>query len=109
MQWYGVVRILVGIAFVLAGSGKFLNPEAQKSMFEPYPGFLMPLIGIAEMAGGLALLANKQVRWAALGLAIIMLGAVATQIMIGGGPRAIPALVLLVFNVLLYVKSPAGR
>lgn len=105
MQWYGAVRILVGIVFVFVGSGKFFNPEMQQPLFEPYPAFFMPLIGAAETAGGLALLLNKLVRWAAPGLAVIMLGAIATQIMIGGGPKAIPAVVLLVLNILLFTKS----
>lgn len=103
MQW---VRILVGIAFVGAGLTKFVNPESQKAFFEPYPAFMMPLIGALEMAGGLALLANKLARWAALGLAVIMAGAVFTQIRIGGGPQAVPAAVLLVLNLLIFSKTP---
>lgn len=105
-KWYGIVRTLLGIVFILAGVGKFANPVSQEALFEPYPGFFMPLVGAAELVGGLALLTNRLVRWAALGLAVIMAGAVVTQIIIGGGPRVVVPIILLVINLAIFGKAP---
>lgn len=107
-RWYRPLRLFVGVVFVLAGLVKFIKPEAQKEMFSPYPDFFMPLIGLLEIIGGLALLGNRLVRWAALGLAVIMVGAVITQFMIGGGPKAIPAIVFLVLTLLLFARGQGG-
>mgnify|MGYP000431934055 CR=1 FL=1 len=105
-KWYLLVRVLVGVAFVAAGLSKFFAPESQEEFFRPYPSFFMPLIGILETAGGAALLAGFLVRWASLGLAVIMLGAVVTHFIIGLSPRIIPPLVLLALNLLLFSKAP---
>lgn len=104
-KWHGIVRTLLGIVFTLAGIAKFANPESQEAFFEPYPGFFMPLVGAAEVIGGLALLLNRLTRWAALGLAIVMVGAVVTQIMIGGGPRAVVPAVLLFLTLAVYSRT----
>lgn len=107
-KWYNVVRVLVGIGFIFFGLMKFINPAAMKDAFAIYPSFFLPLIGACEIAGGIALLANKLVRWASLGLAVIMAGAVVTHFVIGDGPKFIPAAVLLALNVILLLKHPAA-
>ncbi len=108
-KWHGPLRIVLGIVFILAGLAKFLKPEAQQPMFEPYPDFFMPLIGIVEIIGGLALVSNRLVRWASLGLAIIMAGAVVTHFVVGISPQVMPSIVLLVLTLLLYLKGQSSE
>lgn len=103
------IRIITGVLFVLFGLVKFVSPGMQEAAFEPYPGFLMPLIGILEIAGGAALLANQMVRWAALGLGVIMVGAIVTHFIIGISPQVVLPIVLLVLSGLICTKSGASE
>lgn len=75
------------------------------------PGFFAYLIAGGEVLGGLGLLVPRFVRPAALGLIIIMVGAVfmhATRIP-GGLAKGVPALALLaLLFVVLLLRRPAS-
>src|SRR5688572_27843951 len=69
--------------FLLAGAGKFgAEATANFQKFGYSDGFRI-FIGIAEMAGGIGLLVPGLSTWAALGLVVIMAGAVYTHVMVG--------------------------
>ncbi|MFZ4655457.1 MAG: DoxX family protein [Caldilineaceae bacterium] len=96
-----VLQILLAALFIFHG-GALLNPPAAMqavfaSMFAPLPAGFQQFIGIAELAGGLGLLlpwitkiARWLTGWAALGLAIIMLGAVVMHAQRGEFAQVIP-------------------
>jgi len=69
----GVEVLLMG----LAGSAKFTNAELWTGIFEGfgYPPAMAYLVGAAEMIGVLLLLVPRLSSWTAMGLAVIMLGA----------------------------------
>ena len=73
------------------------------------PGFLAYVVAGAEVLGGIGLLIPRFVRPAALGLMIIMIGAVvmhATKIP-GGLGGGVPAIVLLVLlAVVFWLRKP---
>ena len=91
---------------------KFKDLDATMGMFGSMglPGWLGALIGAAEVLGGIGLLIPRTTRLAALGLIIIMAGAVfmhATKIP-GGIAKGVPALVLLGLLVVVYLlRRPA--
>ena len=67
-----VLRLAIAAIFLYHGMLKWpLNPEA--------PWF-MPIIAVAEPIGAIAILLGFLTRWAALGLAIIMVGAIYMKI-----------------------------
>ena len=78
-----VLQVLVGLQFVFAGSMKFVMPIEEMTKDLPLPAAFLYFIGVAELAGGLGLILPGALRirrgltpLAAVGLSVIMAGAV---------------------------------
>ena len=99
-----VLRVALGLLFIIPGAGKLFNPAAPTSMLAglgfPAPAFFAWLLIAAEVLGGLALLAGWQVRWAVLPLAVVMLVAIFTVVIpnMNGNP----------VNLLFHILALAG-
>jgi putative oxidoreductase len=69
-------RVLLAAIFLLSGFGKLGAGYAGTQGYMEamgVPGALLPLVIVAELAGGLALLVGFLTRWAAWGLALFTL------------------------------------
>lgn len=106
-----ILQVLLAVMFIKAGFGKLSGLEGTMKMFSGMgmPGWFGGFIGAAELLGGIGLLIPRTVRLAALGLIVIMVGAVfmhATKIPggISGGGFAIGLLVALV--VVYFLRRP---
>ena len=109
-----VVSLLFGLMFINAGLNKFFNympmpkdlPESMTKLMAAFMqiGWLMPLVGIAEVIGGLLFIPNK---YRALGAVIIfpvMVGIVLTNII--DAPSGLPiALVLFAINIWVIIEN----
>ena len=78
-----LIRVIVGMVFVLEGTLKFLLPnELGAGMFAsvgiPFPHLVAPTVGAIEIVGGLAIVLNIYAGDAALALLIVMLSALVT-------------------------------
>jgi uncharacterized membrane protein YphA (DoxX/SURF4 family) len=78
-----LIRVIVGLVFILEGSLKFLRPdELGPGRFAviglPFPHYLAPTVGVTEIVGGGAILLNFYAGDAALGLLGIMVIALIT-------------------------------
>jgi uncharacterized membrane protein YphA (DoxX/SURF4 family) len=78
-----LVRVIVGIVFVLEGALKFLLPnELGAGLFAsigiPFPQIFAPVVGGLEIAGGLAIALNIYAGDAALALLIVVVSALVT-------------------------------
>jgi uncharacterized membrane protein YphA (DoxX/SURF4 family) len=78
-----LVRVMVGLVFLLEGSLKFLRPEELGAgRFEalglPFAHYLAPLVGGIEIAGGVAILLNIYAGDAAFALLVIIVTALVT-------------------------------
>jgi uncharacterized membrane protein YphA (DoxX/SURF4 family) len=78
-----LIRVLVGLVFLLEGSLKFLRPEELGAgRFEalglPFPHYLAPLVGGIEIGGGAAILLNFYAGDAAFVLLVIIATALVT-------------------------------
>jgi len=106
-----ILQGLLALAFIASGGKKFLDLPGTVGMFEQLglPGALAYVVAAGEVLGGIGLLVPRFVRPAALGLIIIMIGAVvmhATKIP-GGIAGGMPAIVLLVLLlVVLWLRRP---
>jgi uncharacterized membrane protein YphA (DoxX/SURF4 family) len=101
-----IIQILLGLLFVFAGGMKLvMSTEALIAMGPPdqivFPGWFYKFIGLCELLGGLGLVLPGLLRrqqhltpLAALGLAIIMIGAVVTTVMAFGAAAAISPLIV---------------
>ena len=101
-----IIQILLALVFVFAGGTKLvLSSETLTSMSPPnaivFPVWFIRFIGVCEVLGALGLILPGLFRrqqhltaWAALGLTIIMIGAVVTTIMGLGFKMAITPLIV---------------
>ena len=110
-----ILQGLLAARFIFSGGHKLMDLAGTSKVFEGMgmPGWLGRFIGAAEVLGGIGLLVPRTVRPAAMGLLIIMIGAVfmhASKIP-GGLAKDVPAIVsLLLLVVVLVLRSrPAAR
>lgn len=111
-----VVSLLFGMMFINAGLNKFFNyMPVPKDMSENLMkvmgafmtiGWLMPLIGIAEILGGILFIPNKYRALGAIIIFPIMVGVVLTSII--NAPSGLPlTLVLFAINLWVIVENRA--
>ena len=93
-----IIQVLLGLLFLFAGSMKFVMSVEQMNSQSPVtlPGALLHFIGVCEILGGLGLILPSLLRikpiltpLAALGLLVIMIGAIAIAFMYGVPANAI--------------------
>lgn len=104
-----MVRIITGIVFAAHGYQKFFLfgldgvTGAFTQMGVPAPGITAPLVATVELLGGIALMIGLLTRLAALGLAIVMLGAIVLVRLEGGffAPNGAE------FEIVLFIASLA--
>jgi putative oxidoreductase len=76
-----LMRLLVGVVFVWSGYSHARDPVTRGKSIGMSPGFTR-FLGLAEMAGGLGVALGVLPQLAALGLILIMLGAVQKKIFV---------------------------
>lgn len=109
-----IIQILLGLFFLFSGVMKFVMPVEEMNRQAPVvlPGLFLHFIGVCEFLGGLGLLLPSLLRikprltpLAAIGLAIIMVGATVITLM---GPMKGMVLVPLI-TCLLCLFVAYGR
>jgi uncharacterized membrane protein YphA (DoxX/SURF4 family) len=86
------------LAYASAGTAKVVGVEQMAQSFTHFhlPLWFMTFIGLCELAGAVGLLIRPLSAWAALGLAIIMVGAVVMHLIHDDVVTGLPAMVLLI-------------
>lgn len=108
------VRIITGIAFILHGQGKILNPFGWMQG-SSIPGILQAMAAVAEFGGGIALIIGLFNPLASLSLMITMIVAAYMHAIVRGdsfvskgGPSYEPAVMYFLIFLLLFFLGP-GR
>jgi hypothetical protein len=111
-----VVQVLLALAFASAGAIKLISPDEVLTAWYPFPAAFIRFIGVCELLGAVGLILPGLLRirqgltpLAAAGLAIIMAGAVATTLAIGGGMAALMPLALGLLAVFVAVGRARMR
>jgi putative oxidoreductase len=76
-----LMRLLVGWVFISSGWSHAKDPVARAKSIEMSPGFTR-FLGLAEVAGGLGVALGVLPQLAALGLILIMLGAIQKKLFV---------------------------
>jgi putative oxidoreductase len=76
-----LLRIMVGIVFMTSGWKHFLDPEGRSKAIGMSKGFTI-FLGAAEVAGSLGVIFGVFAQLAAIGLILIMLGAIQKKIFV---------------------------
>jgi putative oxidoreductase len=74
-----LLRLMVALVFVTSGYSHLKDPEKRSKSIKMSKGFII-FLGIAEVAGGLGVAAGVLTQLAAIGLILIMLGAIYKKI-----------------------------
>lgn len=92
-----IVQGLLAALFLFAGGMKLVTPVGALAAMSPFPGEFIRFIGVCEVLGAAGLILPCALRvlpvltpLAATGLVVIMAGATATTLAIGGGTLALP-------------------
>lgn len=110
-----LITLFLTRIFVIAGWAKFSATSGWARAFVHwgFPTWFRVLVGVIEVAGGLLLLVPQTAVYAAVALAVIMLGAMGTHIIADGDPAAISheALPLALLGLIVYLRTrrPAGK
>jgi putative oxidoreductase len=76
-----LMRLLVGLVFISSGWSHAKDPVTRGKQIGMGPGFTR-FLGVAELAGGLGIAGGVLTQVAALGLILIMLGAIQRKIFV---------------------------
>lgn len=102
-----VIRVVAGVFIVSVSMGKFFDHASEAHDFDrygiPVPATAVIVVGIVELAGGLALIVGLGTRIAAAALAANMVGAIATAGRVEGGAfnlGAAPLMLVLMLAIL---------
>jgi putative oxidoreductase len=76
-----LVRLMVGIVFVTSGYKHLKDPETRSKDIEMSKSFTI-LLGAVELAGGLGVLSGVLAQLAAIGLILLMLGAIQKKVFV---------------------------
>jgi len=109
-----VVSLLFGLMFINAGLNKFLNympppKDMPEKMMEVMGAFmkitwLMPLIGLAEIVGGILVIIPKTRALGAIIILPVMVGIILTNITVA--PSALPiGLALFAINIWVIIEN----
>lgn len=99
-----VLKIVLAAAFIVAGGAKLAGAEPLRVQFEEFglPAWAMFTVGMLEVAGAVGLWPSVTSFWAALCLALLMLGAIANHLKAQHPfAKTAPACVLLVLSAFL--------
>lgn len=109
-----IIQGLLAALFLFAGVMKLVTPIAEMTREMPMPGLFLRFIGVCELLGGLGLvlpawlgIRSGLTSLAAIGLLIIMIGAVVVTAMSPSPALAvIPLLVALLLAFVIYGRAP---
>ena len=112
-----VAQVLLALAFLAAGAVKLITPDETLTAWYPFPAPFIRAIGVCELLGaaglvlpGLLRVRRGLTRLAAAGLAVVMAGATATTLAVGGGAAAATPLALgLLAAFVAYGRSRGPR
>jgi DoxX-like protein len=109
-----IAQGLLAALFLFAGGMKLITPIEMLAAMSPFPGEFIRFIGVCEALGAIGLILPWALRirpeltpLAAAGLVVIMVGATASTLAIGGGLLALlPAAVGVLAAVVVYGRRP---
>jgi putative oxidoreductase len=76
-----LLRLMVGVIFISSGWNDLKDPEARSQSIGMSTGFTI-FLGVAELTGGLGVILGVLAQLAAIGLILVMLGAIQKKIFV---------------------------
>jgi putative oxidoreductase len=99
---------LVALAFLAAGGAKLAGAAAMVAVFDKVGlgQWFRYFTGFLEVAAGIGLLISRYAFYAAVLLAIVMVGAIIAHLTVLGGSPAAPVVLLVLAGTIAYLRKP---
>jgi putative oxidoreductase len=102
--------VLLALAYLAAAAGKLTGAATQMFAHWGYPAWFAKLIGVLELAGAIGLLIPKTMRYAVLGLIVIMIGAAYTHLANQEGLQILrPTIFLTLLCTVWWLRRPHNQ
>jgi len=102
------LSVLTALAFIAAGGSKLAGAPAMVKIFDKVGvgQWFRYFTGFVELTAGIGLLISRYAFYAALALAVVMIGATITQLTVLAGSPAAPVALLVLNGVIAYLRKP---
>jgi putative oxidoreductase len=99
---------LVALAFIGAGGAKLAGAAAMVELFDKVGlgQWFRYFTGLLEIAAGIGLLISRYAFYAAVLLAIVMVGAIIAHLTVLGSSPAAPVVLLVLTGTIAYLRKP---
>jgi putative oxidoreductase len=104
-----VLSVLLALVFISAGIAKIAGAETfwlQAAAMHGFPAWMRVLVGIFEIAGGIALLVPALAIYGAIGLGILMIPAAITQAVSGQPGLYVPIVLFVLLMIVGWRRDP---
>lgn len=103
------LSVLLALGYLAAAAGKLTGAAAATFANWGYPSWFATLIGVLELAGAIGLLIPKTMRYAVLGLTVVMIGAAYTHVANNEGLQVLrPGVFLALLWTAWWLRTPAS-
>jgi putative oxidoreductase len=105
-----VLSVLLALVFISAGIPKLAGTDTfwfQAAAMHGFPAWMRILVGIFEVAGGVALLLRPLAIYGAIGLGILMIPATITQAVSGEPGLVVPIVLFVLLAIVGWRRDPA--
>jgi uncharacterized membrane protein YphA (DoxX/SURF4 family) len=111
LGWVRIAELALGTLFVIAGMVKLSGMALMVELFASlgFGQWLRYVTALVELSGGLLLILGHLEYLAALGLAVIMVGATAASVIVFDRSPIPPALTLVALVVLAWKRHPSDE
>jgi putative oxidoreductase len=102
------LSVLTALAFIAAGGSKLAGAPAMVEIFDKVGvgQWFRYFTGLVELTAGIGLLISRYAFYAALALAVVMIGATIAQLTVLAGSPAAPVALLVLNGVIAYLRKP---
>ena len=102
-----ILSSLVALAFIAAGGAKLAGVPVMVEMFDKVGlgQWFRYFTGLLEVAGGIGLLMSRYAFYAAVLLAIVMVGAIIAEVAVLGDSPAPAAVLLVLSGIIAYLRK----
>jgi putative oxidoreductase len=99
---------LVALAFIAAGGSKLAGAAAMVQVFDKVGlgQWFRYFTGLLEVAAGIGLLISRYAFYAAVLLAVVMVGAFIAHVTVLGSSPAAPAVLFVLAGIIAYLRKP---
>ncbi len=102
------LSVLTGLAFVAAGGSKLAGVPAMIEVFDKvgFGQWFRYFTGALEVTAGIGLLISRYAFYAAVLLAIVMVGAIIAHVTVLGSSPAAPVVLFVLAGIIAYLRKP---